>query len=98
LIQYKKIIDYLEFHDVKKEDGEEERKLIKAWNDLKLKGFTNLAACYNKLRRHKEAVDMCKEVRDGHASRVDFVFLDLIAILSTSSHYRFNIRLSLHHR
>ena len=62
MIQYKKILDYLEYHDAKADGDEAERKILEDSKKLKLAGCLNLALCYNKLKQYKDAIDVCVEV------------------------------------
>lgn len=59
---YKKIDDYLSYHDASEDGSEEDKELLKKWNALKLAGLLNLALCQNKIGQYAEAAKNCEKV------------------------------------
>ncbi|XP_076816651.1 peptidyl-prolyl cis-trans isomerase FKBP4-like [Clavelina lepadiformis] len=57
IVQYKKILDYLEHHDAK----EDQTDLLENWKKMKMAGYLNLALCYNKLKDYAETIHMCEQ-------------------------------------
>nr|CAB3246472.1 peptidyl-prolyl cis-trans isomerase FKBP4-like [Phallusia mammillata] len=61
ILNYKKIIDYLSYHDAKIDGSEEDQKVIKEWKELKLAGYLNLSLACIKAGQYAQAHNNCAE-------------------------------------
>lgn len=78
VIQYKKILDYLEYHDAKEDGSPEEKEILQKSKDLKLKGLLNLALCYGKLKDYSEVIDKCNQVCSHFIAHYQFVHASIV--------------------
>lgn len=62
IVNYQKIVDYLNYHDAKEDGTDEDKKVLKEWNELKLAAYNNLSLTCIKSGQYAKARNNCDEV------------------------------------